>query len=61
MALAVVVLGIISYAYKSLLSRYTIRKVSLPSDTVVEGGSEGDESVFSKYLDEIFYFFEVTR
>ena len=60
-ALAVAVLGIISYAYKSLFSRYTIRKVSLPSDTVVEGGSEGDESVFSKYLDEIFYFFEVTR
>ena len=59
-ALTIAVLGIISYAYKSLLSRYTIRKVSLPSDTVVEGG-EGDESVFSKYLDEIFYFFEVTR
>ena len=60
-ALIVAVLGIISYAYKSLLSRYTIRKVSLPSDTVVEGGSERNESVFSKYLDEIFYFFEVTR
>lgn len=59
--LTAAVLGIISYAYKSLLSRYTIRKVSLPSDTVVEGGGEGDESVFSKYLDEIFYFFEVTR
>lgn len=60
-ALTIAVLGIISYAYKSLLSRYTIQKVSLPSDTVVEGGSERNESVFSKYLDEIFYFFEVTR
>ncbi len=60
-ALTIAVLGIISYAYKSLLSRYTVRKVSLPSDTVVEGGSEGDKSVFIKYLDEIFYFFEVTR
>lgn len=53
-ALVLVTLGLISYAYKSLLSRYRIRKVSLPADTVVEGDINADEPVFSKYLDSVY-------
>ena len=51
----------ISYAYKLLLSRYRVKKVTLPIDTTVEEDRKIDEPVFNKYIDEILYFFEVTR
>ncbi len=51
----------VSYAYKLILSRYRVKKVTLPIDATVEEDRKTDEPVFNKYIDEILYFFEVTK
>ncbi len=50
---------IIAYLYKTVISKFRIKEIRLPSQTTVHNGIEAD-SVFNKNLDEIIYFFEVT-
>ena len=50
--------GIIAYLYCTVISRFRIKEVKLPSDTTIQSGREESDSVFNKNLDEIMYFFE---
>lgn len=52
--------GIITYLYCTVISRFRIKEVKLPSDTTIQSGREESDSVFNKNLDEIMYFFEAT-
>lgn len=52
--------GIIAYLYCTVISRFRIKEVKLPSDTTIQSGREESDSVFNKNLDEIMYFFEAT-
>lgn len=52
--------GIIAYLYCTVISRFRIKEVKLPSDTTIQIGREESDSVFNKNLDEIMYFFEAT-
>lgn len=52
--------GIIAYLYRTVISRFRIKEVKLPSDTTIQSGREESDSVFNKNLDEIMYFFEAT-
>lgn len=58
--LFVVTSGIIAYLYRTVISRFRIKEVKLPSDTTIQSGREEADSVFNKNLDEIMYFFEAT-
>ena len=53
--------GVIAYLYRTVISKFRVKEVKLPSDTTVESGSEEADSVFNKNLDEIMYFFEATK
>lgn len=53
--------GVIAYLYRTVISKFRVKEVKLPSDTTVESGSEESDSVFNKNLDEIMYFFEATK
>lgn len=53
--------GIIAYLYCTVISRFRIKEVKLPSDTTIQSSREEADSVFNKNLDEIMYFFEATR
>ena len=59
-ALFFVTSGVIAYLYCTVISKFRIKEVKLPSDTTVQSGSEEADSVFNKNLDEIMYFFEST-
>lgn len=50
-----------AYLYFTVLSKFKIKGIKLPTDTTVQAGDEGTESVFNKNLDEIMYFFEATK
>lgn len=52
--------GIIAYLYCTVISRFRIKEVKLPSDTTIQSSREEADSVFNKNLDEIMYFFEAT-
>lgn len=58
--LFVVASGIIAYLYRTVISRFRIKEVKLPSDTTIQSGREEVDLVFNKNLDEIMYFFEAT-
>ena len=61
MALLLVVLsGVGSYLYITVISRFKVKEVKLPTDTTVQSDNETPDSVFNKNLDEIMYFFEST-
>ena len=58
--LFLVTAGVIAYLYRTVISRFRIKEVKLPSDTTIQSGREEADSVFNKNLDEIMYFFEAT-
>lgn len=58
--LLVVLSGVGSYLYITVISRFKVKEVKLPSDTTVQSDNETPDSVFNKNLDEIMYFFEST-
>ena len=58
--LFLVTAGVIAYLYRTVISRFRIKEVKLPSDTTIQSGREESDSVFNKNLDEIMYFFEAT-
>lgn len=49
-----------SYLSLIVISRFKIKQIKLPADTVVQSDGENSDSVFNKNLDEIMYFFEST-
>lgn len=58
--LLVVLSGVGSYLYVTVISRFKVKEVKLPTDTTVQSDNETPDSVFNKNLDEIMYFFEST-
>ena len=58
--LLVVLSGVGSYLYITVISRFKVKEVKLPTDTTVQSDNETPDSVFNKNLDEIMYFFEST-
>ena len=49
-----------SYLYLTVISKFKIKEIKLPTDTTVQSGDENSDSVFNRNLDEIMYFFEST-
>ena len=49
-----------AYLYITLISKFKVKEIKLPTDTTVQSGEEETDSVFNKNLDEIMYFFEST-
>lgn len=62
MVLLLVILSVVgSYLYITVISRFKIKEIKLPTDTTVQSDRETAENIFNKNLDEIVYFFERTR
>lgn len=59
--LALVVLAVIANMYRSILSRFRINEVKLPTETTLKNIETSTETVFNKNMDEIVYFFEETK
>ena len=59
--LLVVALGFLSKLYQKSFSKYKVKGIKLPKDIAIEAGKEGTENVFNKNMDELVYFFEVTK
>ena len=60
-ALLLVVLSlVVSYLYITVMSKFKVKEIKLPTDTTLQGDKETLDSVFNKNLDEIMYFFERT-
>lgn len=51
---------IITYLYRTEISKFKVKEIKLPADTTVQSGTEESDSVFNRNLDEIMYFFEET-
>lgn len=51
---------IITCLYRTVISKFKVKEIKLPTDTTVQGGVEEADSVFNRNLDEIMYFFEET-
>ncbi len=54
------ILAIIAQIYRSVLFRFKVNEVKLPTETVVKNSEAASETVFNKNMDEIVYFFEET-
>lgn len=54
------ILAVIARIYRSILFRFKVDEVKLPTETVVKGSDSATETVFNKNMDEIVYFFEET-
>lgn len=52
--------AVAAYLYLTVISKFTIKEIKLPTETTVQSGDEDSDSVFNKNLDEIMYFFEST-
>lgn len=50
-----------TYVYFSIFSKIRVKEIKMPADTVIQTGKDETESIFNKNLDEIMYFFEVTK
>lgn len=50
-----------AYLYLTVISKFKVKEIKLPTDTTVQSGDEDSDSVFNRNLDEIMYFFESTR
>ena len=60
-ALLLVVLSAVgAYLYLTVISKFKVKEIKLPTDTTVQSGDEDSDSVFNRNLDEIMYFFEST-
>lgn len=59
--LLVAISAVGSYLYITVISRFKIKEITLPTDTTVQSDRETTENIFNKNLDEIIYFFERTR
>lgn len=49
-----------AYLYLTVISKFKVKEIKLPTDTTVQSGDEDSDSVFNRNLDEIMYFFEST-
>lgn len=58
--LSLVILSIIAHIYRSVLFRFKVNEVKLPTETIVKNSEAASETVFNKNMDEIVYFFEET-
>lgn len=61
LAFCVSILAIIARIYRSVLFRFKVNEVKLPTETVVTNSETASETVFNKNMDEIVYFFEETK
>lgn len=52
--------GVISYLYRSVISKFRVKEIKLSTYTTVQSGADETDSVFNRNLDEIMYFFEAT-
>lgn len=59
--LLVVVLGFFSKLYQKSFSKYKVKEIKLPKDIAIQTGKENTDNVFNKNMDELVYFFEVTK
>ena len=59
--LLVVVLGFFSKLYQKSFSKYKVKEIRLPKDIAIQAGKENTDNVFNKNMDELVYFFEVTK
>lgn len=57
---ALLILGMAVYKWRFLFSRLKLKSLKLPAGTGIESERES-ESIFNRHLDEIVYFFEVTK
>ena len=57
---ALLILGMAVYKWRFLFSRLKLKSLKLPAGTEIESERES-ESIFNRHLDEIVYFFEVTK
>lgn len=51
---------IITCLYRTVISKFRVKEIKLPTDTTVQSGVDEADSVFNRNLDEIMYFFEET-
>lgn len=51
---------IITCLYRTVISKFRVKEIKLPTDTTVQSAVEEADSVFNRNLDEIMYFFEET-
>lgn len=56
-----VMLAILAKGYRSVLSKFKVNEVKLPTDTTLKNDDESQETIFNKNMDEIVYFFEETK
>ncbi len=59
-AFSLVILSSTAKIYSSILARFKINEVKLPTETIVKNSEATPETVFNKNMDEIVYFFEET-
>lgn len=59
-ALMALLSAVVSYLYITVMSKFKVKEIKLPTDTTVQSSNEISDSVFNKNLDEIMYFFERT-
>ncbi len=59
-AFSLVILASAAKIYSSILFRFKINEVKLPTETIVKNLEATSETVFNKNMDEIVYFFEET-
>lgn len=59
-SLLVVLSWVGSYLYITVISKFKVKEIKLPTNTTLQGDKETPDSVFNKNLDEIMYFFERT-
>ena len=50
-----------TYIFFVFFSKIRVKEIKMPADTVIQTGKDETESIFNKNLDEIMYFFEVTK
>jgi len=59
--MVLLVVLIISYLWRTIVSKYHVKEIKLPTDTTIQKEDDYGNSVFNKNLDEIMYFFESTH
>ena len=50
-----------AYLYFAIFSKLRVKEIKMSADATIQTGKDEPESVFNKNLDEIMYFFEVTK
>ena len=57
----VILLLLTAFLYRWVISRFRIKEIKIPVKATVQNDGGDKESIFNKNLEEIIYFFEVTK